>query len=575
MNTRYLFTALFVGVMLGVCAADRNIPSGYYSAMDGKSKEALKYAAHDCITGQKEISYSGGTWDVFLESDVRPDGTWWDIYSNERRYASQGHSGMNVEHGVANSWWGGTKNAAYKDIHHLFPSDANANSRKSNYPLGEATTVSWTNGVTTIGKPKNGHGGQGGWIYEPADEYKGDNARAYFYMATRYPDISWRTDNYTSWGIMFQQQSYPTLNAWSIELLLRWNELDPVSQKEIDRNEAIYKHQKNRNPFVDFPDLANYIWGDKMNEKFDLKAHLNGEGGGDDPTPPDPANNPVLISPVANYTLDFGTVSLGQEGSAILIVKGKNLDPSKELQLAVYDTSTTDDAGLFSVDGGATQTISVDAVNSESGLSVRIDYNPRNLGLHESHLRIRGGGLQGNTLINLRGTCVEAPVLTAPVALPATNVTATGYIANWQAVEEDIDYYVVNRTMYANGEVRTEQQQVHGGETSLEIDDFCGSETYTVQSVKNGVTSPESNVISVGETSISSLEAETLFGVQSVYGGVEIVCSQSLASLIVSDMSGHVLYNLTDVENGTYLSLPRGLYLLKAAGIARPVKIRI
>jgi len=259
---------------LALTAADRNIPSGYYNALDGKSGATLKAAALSCIKGQKVISYGDNTWDVFYDSDVRPDGTWWDIYSNERRYASSGHGGMNIEHAVANSWWGKTKNEAYKDIHHLFPSDSNANSRKSNYPLGEASTVTWTNDVTIIGKPSNGHGGQGGYVYEPADEYKGDNARVYFYMATRYPNISWRTDNYTSWGIMFKQQDYPTLNDWSQELLLRWADLDEVSQKEIDRNEAIYKHQKNRNPFVDLPGLEDYIWGDKKNVAFDLKAAL-------------------------------------------------------------------------------------------------------------------------------------------------------------------------------------------------------------------------------------------------------------------------------------------------------------
>ena len=263
---------------LALAAADRNISSGYYDALDGKSGASLKAAALGCIKGQKVISYGDDTWDVFRDSDVRPDGTWWDIYSNERRYASSGHGGMNIEHAVANSWWGKTKNDAYKDIHHLFPSDANANSRKSNYPLGEASTVTWTNNVTIIGKPSNGHGGQGGYIYEPADEYKGDNARVYFYMATRYPTIGWRDDSgASSWGIMFDKENYPTLVSWAQTLLLKWADNDQVSQKEIDRNEAIYKHQKNRNPFVDLPGLEDYIWGDKKNVAFDLAAALVGQ----------------------------------------------------------------------------------------------------------------------------------------------------------------------------------------------------------------------------------------------------------------------------------------------------------
>lgn len=283
MNIRLLFATLSAAATLSLAAADRNIPSGYYAALDGKSGAALKAAAYNCIKGHKVISYGDDTWVVFRDSDVRSDGTWWDIYSNERRNANSGYGGMNIEHGVPNSWWAieksdRKKEDAYKDIHHLFPSDANANSRKSNYPLGETNNPTWTNGVTTIGKPTNGHGGQGGYIYEPADEYKGDNARAYFYMATRYPTIGWRSDSgASSWGIMFNKENYPTLVNWAQILLLTWADNDQVSQKEIDRNEAIYKHQKNRNPFVDLPGLEDYIWGDKKNVAFDLNAALGGQ----------------------------------------------------------------------------------------------------------------------------------------------------------------------------------------------------------------------------------------------------------------------------------------------------------
>ncbi|MDE6366665.1 MAG: endonuclease [Muribaculaceae bacterium] len=565
-----------LGLFFSALAAERNIPSGYYNALDGKSQEALKTAAKSAISGQKVISYGTSTWNVFIDSDVRSDGTWWDIYSNERRKASSGHGGMNIEHGVANSWWGKTKNEAYKDIHHLFPSDSEANSRKSNYPLGEVEgSPTWTNGVTIIGKPKNGHGGQGGYIYEPADEYKGDNARAYFYMAVRYPDITWRTDNYTSWGIMFRQESYPTLNDWSIELLLRWSREDPVSQKEIDRNEAIYAHQRNRNPFVDFPELAEYIWGNKKGQAFDLEANLKGNvGGGDTPTPPDPTDTPKLIEPTQGKVLDFGQVVAGREGRAVLVLRGENLDNKVPLTVAVYDNSQTDDAGLFAIDGGATQTVSVDAVNSTYGLGITITYNPDRLGEHETNLRIRGGGLKGNTLIKLRGNAIEAPVLTAPRALAPTNVTATSYIANWEpALGDEIDYFIVNRTKYIDGKAETEQIQAHDGEYSLLIEDFCGHESYTVQSVRFGITSPESNSITVGESSISEIEADRFFGVNAVSDGVEITTSATIDHLTVYEANGRTAGVYNSVENGDVISLKRGVYLLRASGVSRPVKV--
>lgn len=278
MNIRLLFTTLSLGAIVALSAAERNIPAGYYNALDGKSGAALKAAAHNVIRKHTAISYGSKTWNVFEDSDVRSDGTWWDIYSNEKRKAKDGNGGMNIEHAVANSWWGHDNNDAYKDIHHLFPSDKDANSRKSNYPLGETNNPTWTNGVTIIGKAASGSvGGQGNYIYEPADQYKGDNARVYFYMATCYPDISWMTTSaYKDW-IQFHKEDYPTLVSWAQTLLLRWADNDEVSQKEIDRNEAIYKHQKNRNPFVDLPGLEDYIWGDKKNVAFDLKAALGGQ----------------------------------------------------------------------------------------------------------------------------------------------------------------------------------------------------------------------------------------------------------------------------------------------------------
>lgn len=279
MNIRLFLATFSVSAILTLGAAERNIPAGYYNALDGKSGAALKAAAHSAIRNHKTINYGDETWDVFKDSDVRPDGTWWDIYSNEKRKAKDGHGGMNIEHAVANSWWGKTKNDAYKDIHHLFPSDAEANNRKSNYPLGEISgSAHYTNGVTTIGQPASGSkGGTGNWVYEPADQYKGDNARAYFYMAVCYPDISWKDSDsgYKNW-IQFNKEDYPTLVAYAQTLLLRWADNDPVSDKEIDRNEAIYKHQKNRNPFVDLPGLEDYIWGDKKNVAFDLNAALTG-----------------------------------------------------------------------------------------------------------------------------------------------------------------------------------------------------------------------------------------------------------------------------------------------------------
>lgn len=271
-------------------------PAGYYNSLDGKSGSALRTAIKNIANGHKEISYSSGTWDAFLSTDVRSvngKDCWWDMYSSDNVAVSSGHPGMNVEHSVANSWWGGTKNAAYKDIVHLNPSNSNANSRKSNYPLGEIGTGTWDNGITFIGKPKSGSGGGNSYVYEPHDMYKGDFARVFMYMFITYSDISWKSN--TAW--MYTVGSPVEFQPWAVEMLLRWNVNDPVSQKELDRNDGIYKEQKNRNPFIDLPDLPDYIWGNKKGETFYLNSDHTPVT--PDPVEPDPVNpDPVNPDPV-------------------------------------------------------------------------------------------------------------------------------------------------------------------------------------------------------------------------------------------------------------------------------------
>ena len=276
---------LLLATCAGILGASADYPTGYYDSLEGKTGAELKKAVKAiALKGKKVISYSYGTWNAFLSTDVKTvDGVdyWWDMYSPNLVRVSSGHPDMNVEHSVANSWWGKTKNDAYKDIVHLNPSDSEANSRKSNYPLAEISgTPTWTNGVTNVGKPVSGQGGGASMVYEPADEYKGDFARVFMYMFTAYDDISWTTK--TNW--MYNNGTDLMFKSWASTLLLRWSANDPVSIKERTRNDGIYKEQNNRNPFIDLPDLAEYIWGSKSGQPF----YINGSGSGEDPEPVDP-----------------------------------------------------------------------------------------------------------------------------------------------------------------------------------------------------------------------------------------------------------------------------------------------
>ena len=276
---------LLLSVTAAIAQAD------YYKSIDGiKGGEPLKTALHKLIKNHQQISYGSGTsstWGAFYTTDAVVENgkrRVLDMYSSEVRYfGSKGSavSGMNIEHSVAKSWWGGTKNNAYCDLHHLNPSDQNANSRKSNYPLGELTSVSWDNGVTFVGKANIDGSSQN--AYEPCDEYKGDFARTFMYMFTCYQDLTWE---YT-W-MNYEKSTYPTLKPWAVKLLLKWHKQDPVSEKEVNRNNAVSKIQGNRNPYIDYPQLADYVWGDSINYTFHLNGDVEdgtgGNTGGDDET---------------------------------------------------------------------------------------------------------------------------------------------------------------------------------------------------------------------------------------------------------------------------------------------------
>lgn len=249
------------------------------------------------------ISYGeNGTWRAFHSTDVKVvNGKkyWWDMYSSNL-VSTNGHNGLNIEHSVAKSWWDGDKNDAYRDIVHLNPSNIEANSRKSNYPLAELSSVTWDNGVTFVGKPKSGQGGGASNAYEPHDDYKGDFARVFMYMFTMYDDISWKSYN-TDW--MYDVNDDYLFKPWAAELLLRWSSNDPVSDKERDRNDGINKEQGNRNPFIDLPDLADYLWGKKRGEKFYVDGHVDPNPG---PEPDDPTIYEYTWLSENNTSLDEG-----------------------------------------------------------------------------------------------------------------------------------------------------------------------------------------------------------------------------------------------------------------------------
>lgn len=544
--TLHRFFSLFLAAAAFSVSAE--VPTAYYSRLDGKSGEELKTTAFQIINPHSTISSYSDLPQYFMRTDLYPETMqWWDMYSDIPLYAPS-FKGLNREHAFPKSWWGGsTDTPAYIDLNHLYPSEARANQAKSNYPLGVVQTAKFDNGITTVGYAVSGQGGGAAQVFEPDDEYKGDFARTYFYMVTCYQNLTWK---YT---YMVQNNTYPTLNAWALDLLLKWHREDPVSQKEIERNETIYGIQNNRNPFIDFPDLAEYIWGDKVGEPFKVTGSS------------EPVGDPVMITPTNGMSLDFPDVAVGGESTAKLFFHTQNF--TKDISVTVSGTNRS----FFTPDD---RSISCKVTNTDNGYWLNIKYKPTATGEHEGRLVVYDGNITGSFWVDLRGKCYDVPVLTAPTALPASDITETYYLASWEVPEDEVvDYFVVTRTRYVSGAATVEELLAE--ENVLEIENFDKSdrESYAVQSVRLGYRSPMSNIVNVDRSGINDISADMPLAVESYPGVVRFVCSGDHTGARLYDISGHLVMTLPVITPGMEISLPAGAYILVTDSHPAPVKL--
>ena len=274
------FTAMLAAI-IGV-SAWADIPIGYYTNAIGKHDEALMTALEGIIFTHSQLSYSY-MWTAYDFTDLGNDGYYIDMYSDCKYNHDSDHvggasyvgEGINREHSFPKSWFGGEVAPMFTDLTMLIPTDAYVNQRRSNNPYGVcAGGITYTNdemGVTMKGKlGTSTYNGYTSTVFEPDDEYKGDFARIYFYMVTCYKDS---VSHWPGCGQLdYATNGYKAFSTWSIQMLLEWHRADPVSQKELERNEAVYDQQGNRNPYVDHPELAEYIWGSKQNTNWTGEA---------------------------------------------------------------------------------------------------------------------------------------------------------------------------------------------------------------------------------------------------------------------------------------------------------------
>ncbi len=303
--------------------------SSYYSSLvaadylKGKNGQDLADDIHKVMwaTTTSRRSYAKLASDHLPISDADPSNSAYliDFWTGEPLLISAGSSVWNLEHvwPAANSYgaWqrmdGNDKAERYAgcDIHHIRPSASTVNTTRGDGALGIVDTTQSFEYVTVNGKTsscKDGVNSEGYSVFEPGDDKKGDIARIFFYLYVTYSttleiggsrngltdctsydsDYSNRVsdlskviidgDSLTKYGVHVDSDASlvdirGTEYSSTIEMLLAWNELDPVDDLESQRNDYAAGTQGNRNPFIDFPDIANYIFDDQGQTFYDME----------------------------------------------------------------------------------------------------------------------------------------------------------------------------------------------------------------------------------------------------------------------------------------------------------------
>lgn len=519
-------------------------PNGYYNAITGKKTQALKTALSNLLLNHTIQEYNS-LWGFFPSTDARPDGKVWDMYSSTvRSFGST--SGMNREHSFPKSWWGGTVNAAYTDINHLFPSDADANMAKSNYPLGVVNaTPSFNNGVSKIGNNVFPGYSTTSRVFEPADEYKGDFARTYFYMVTCYQNYNW------SYLYMVDQNVYPTLKPWAATMLMQWHRQDPVSPKEVSRNEAVFMIQNNRNPFIDYPQLPEYLWGDSTALNFGIAT-----------TP----SIPVLATPTNNTRLDFGISLIGVPKTRTLYLKGSNLNAP----MTVF-VEPTQNYNQF-----ASAVDYVSQVQANAGVQVKMTYQPTTTGNHVGSVLVYDGGILGSVKVNLSGTAIPLDSLKAPVPQAASEITATTFTANWNQARF-AESYRLQLYSLVNVQATLVQTIDTIPENNYEVTGLVDgmNYSYTLRTRIGSVLSGESAEMPV--SLLSGIVSATDAGGLSVYAnGSTIYVQLPSQGLLVElfDYTGKRVANLRSTGHiQSFESIPMGIYLVRCDGKQRKIMV--
>lgn len=408
MILRYLKGAVLALALASTAVAFAAEPAGYYSTCENKSGAALLSALCKKVGPHTNVGYDG-LWNLYKTSDVYP-GTAdiWDMYSTKHWKTSDKHCGnykkvgdcYNREHSFPKSWFNDAK-PMYSDAFHLYPTDGKVNGQRSNFPYGECangTTLPSNGSVKALGRLGScTFPGYSGTVFEPDDQYKGDFARSYFYMAAAYNDkiAGWKSP-------MLSGNSYPAFSSWAINLLLKWHREDPVSQKELDRQEVVYGAQHNRNPFIDHPELAEYIWGNKKGQNWSTNISAD----------------PAFLLPTDGSTVDFGVTAVGLARTKAVTVKAEGLKEAISVSVS--------GAGF----AAGTTSIAADASMTTDGAILTLNYTAPAAGVAVGTLTLTSG--TAKTTVKLTANAMTG----LPVGA-ATDISDESFTAHWTYVGDE------------------------------------------------------------------------------------------------------------------------------------------
>lgn len=442
-------------------------PEGYYSSCEGKCGQQLLTALYSKITSHTTINYKTGLWEVFATSDVRDDGTVWDMYSTKHWVVGQQHCGnykvvgdcLNKEHSFPKSWFD-DRSPMYSDAYHLYPTDGRVNGQRSNYPFGECaggTTLPSSGSVRALGRlGSSTFPGYSGTVFEPDDEYKGDFARSYFYMAACY------NNRISTWSSpMLASNSYPAFTSWAVNLLMKWHRQDPVSPKEVKRNNEVSKHQKNRNPFIDYPTLADHIWGDKKNVPWSASGDVD----------------PVITAPLDGSAIDMGVTSPSRGITRIITVKGAALKTDV--------TVSTSGTGFLAVPATLAK-----ADVCGDGATLTLSYVSSIPGTATGTLTLSSGDAASTVAL-------KAKVMDGIPVDAATDVTDRSFMAHWVNIDGPDAVYTID-VRRDGSSIAGYPRQVAASAECCEVTDLEHTTTYTY-TVSNGSMTSETVSVTTGQ----------------------------------------------------------------------------